>query len=63
GELEFYQQISESIIETGEAGPRFAISKTMRDLFVPHRMDVLRNFLQSGIAPPRPQATIGGRAE
>ncbi|HYS53724.1 MAG TPA: hypothetical protein VER58_08205 [Thermoanaerobaculia bacterium] len=63
GELEFYQQISESIIETGEAGPRFAISKTMRDVFVPHRMEVLGNFLKSGMAPPGPNATIGGPLE
>jgi len=63
GELEFYQQISESIIETGEAGPRFAISKTMRDVFVPHRMDVLSNFLKSGTPPPGARATIGGTLE
>ena len=63
GEVEFYQQISESIVENGEAGPRFAISKTMRDVFVPHRMEVLTNFLRSGAAPPRTSATIGGRLE
>lgn len=45
--IEFYQQISESFTETGEAGPRFAISRTMRDVFIPHRMEVLRNFLKS----------------
>ena len=48
---EFYQQISESVTEPGEGGPRFAISKTMRDVFVPQRTEVLRNFLES--APPR----------
>jgi len=58
--IEFYQQISESFIEPGEAGPRFAISRTMRDVFVPHRMEVLRNFLKSGTVPARPAATIGG---
>ncbi len=63
GEVEFYQQISEAIIETGEAGPRFAISKTMRDVFVPHRMEVLSNFLMSGAAPPGANATIGGGLE
>jgi hypothetical protein len=63
GDFEFYQQISESIIETGEAGPRFAISRTMRDVFVPHRMEVLTNFLKSGTAPPGTAATIGGGVE
>jgi hypothetical protein len=50
--VEFYQQISESFTEAGEAGPRFAISKTMRAVFIPHRMEVLRNFLNSGTPPP-----------
>jgi hypothetical protein len=63
GEIEFYQQISESIVENGEAGPRFAISKTMRDVFVPHRLEVLTNFLRSGTAPPGASATIGGSVE
>ena len=57
--VEFYQQISESFTEAGEAGPRFAISRTMRDVFVPHRMEVLRNFLKSA-APVQSNATIGG---
>ncbi|HVS32220.1 MAG TPA: hypothetical protein VMS98_12295 [Thermoanaerobaculia bacterium] len=48
---EFYQQISESVTEPGEGGRRFAISKTMRDVFVPQRTEVLRNFLES--ASPR----------
>jgi hypothetical protein len=57
--VEWYQQISETITEMGEAGPRFAISRTMRDVFVPHRLEVLRSFLQSGTAPGS-SATIGG---
>jgi len=57
--VEFYQQISESFTETGEAGPRFTISGTMRDVFIPHRMEVLSNFLKSG-TPPGSSATIGG---
>ena len=56
--VEFYQQISESFTETGEAGPRFTISGTMRDVFIPHRMEVLSNFLRSGTPPG--SATIGG---
>lgn len=58
--VEFYQQISESFTEAGEAGPRFAISRTMRDVFVPHRIEVLRNFLTTGTVPVQPSATIGG---
>jgi len=58
--VEFYQQISESFTEAGEAGPRFAISRTMRDVFIPHRMEILLNFLKSGTVPVRPSATIGG---
>jgi hypothetical protein len=58
--VEFYQQISESFTEAGEAGPRFAISRTMRDVFIPHRMEVLSNFLKSGTLPVPSSATIGG---
>ena len=58
--IEFYQHISESFTEPGEAGPRFAISRTMRDTFIPHRMEVLRQFLVSGAPAPRANATIGG---
>ena len=58
--VEFYQQISESFTETGEAGPRFTISRTMRDVFIPHRMEVLRNFLKSAAPPVQSNATIGG---
>ncbi|HEY8847872.1 MAG TPA: hypothetical protein VIO12_01180, partial [Thermoanaerobaculia bacterium] len=57
--VEFYQQISESFTETGEAGPRFTISATMRDVFIPHRMEILSNFLKSGTLPGS-SATIGG---
>jgi hypothetical protein len=58
GSTEFYQQISEAVIETGEAGPRFAVSSTMQNVFIPHRIDVLRTFLTSS-APPK-GATVGG---
>jgi hypothetical protein len=60
GTTEFYQQVSESIVEDGEAGPRFAISRTMKSVFVPHRMDVLRSFLVSGEAPVHSNGTVGG---
>jgi hypothetical protein len=58
--IEFYQQISESFTETGEAGPRFAISRTMRDVFIPHRMEIFRAFLTSVAPPVQRGAAIGG---
>ena len=57
--VEFYQQISESIIENGEAGPRFSISRTMQNQFIPHRMEVLRYFL-TGTTPVHASGTLGG---
>jgi hypothetical protein len=55
------QHISERFQEQGEAGQRYSISPAMRDQFLPHRMDVLRNFLTFG-APPGTNAetTLGG---
>lgn len=37
----------------GEGGPatRFGVSAAVRDVFVPHRMEILRDFLLSGKAP------------
>lgn len=58
--IEPYQQISESFTEPGEAGPRFRISRTMSEVFLPHRLDVLRNFLKSGRLTAGANATIGG---
>jgi len=49
--IEPFQHVSEQFIEQGEAGPRFAISPAMRDVFIPHRMEILRRFLASGTAP------------
>jgi len=58
--VEFYQHISESFTERGEAGPRFVISRTMQEDFLPHRMEILRNYLISGKAPVHSNAMIGG---
>jgi hypothetical protein len=51
--LDGFQHITEDEMEDGEAGPqtRFAISPAMRNVFVPHRMQILRDFLTSGKAP------------
>lgn len=49
------QQITEEAQQmiAGEAGPatRYGISPAIRDVFVPHRMEILRAFLQSGKPP------------
>lgn len=60
GAVEFYQQISESVTEAGEAGPRFAISDTMQNQFIPHRIEVLRSYLTTGTSPVHSNSTIGG---
>jgi hypothetical protein len=46
-----FQHVSEQHIESGEAGSRFAISPAMRDVFIPHRMEILRRFLTAGTPP------------
>jgi mono/diheme cytochrome c family protein len=41
------QQVSEVQVAAG----RFAISRAMEDVFIPHRMQILRDFLLTGKAP------------
>ncbi|HXH95345.1 MAG TPA: hypothetical protein VNN25_27465 [Thermoanaerobaculia bacterium] len=55
------QQIDEHLLEPGEAGARFTISAAMQ-VFIPHRMKVMQDFLNSGKAPVHSDsgATIGG---
>jgi hypothetical protein len=36
------------ISEPGDGGQRYLISTAVRDTFVPHRMQILRDFLNSG---------------
>ena len=55
-----FQHVSERNEEKGEAGNRFAISRAMRETFIPHRMEVLRTFLTSEKLPVRSNVTIGG---
>jgi hypothetical protein len=45
--------ISEDNMEDGEAGPgtRFRVDPIITTLFLPHRMQILRDFLDSGKAP------------
>jgi hypothetical protein len=49
------QHVTEDTPETGEAGQRYRISTGMRDAFVPHRMQILIDYLNTGKAPVRSQ--------
>lgn len=59
-----FQHVSERLEEQGEAGQRYSISPAMRDVFIPHRMKILQEFLTAGTPPVRSNAvgdaTIGG---
>ena len=39
----------------GEGGQRYLISDGMRDGFIPHRKQILIDYLNTGKAPVRPQ--------
>jgi hypothetical protein len=49
------QHITEDAPEPGEVGPRYRISTAVQDVFIPHRMKILIDFLNSGKAPVRSQ--------
>jgi hypothetical protein len=49
------QHVVDNIQELGETGTRFTISPAMRDVFIPHRMKILMDFLNSGKAPVHSQ--------
>lgn len=49
------QQVADNATEPGETGPRYVISSAMRDVFIPHRMKILMDFLNSGKAPVHSQ--------
>jgi hypothetical protein len=53
--LDTIQHITEQSPEAGELGQRYRISPAMRDVFIPHRMKILIDFLNSGKAPVRSQ--------
>jgi hypothetical protein len=46
-----FEHVTERLVENGENGPRFVISPAMQDVFIPHRMEILRRFLVNGAAP------------
>jgi hypothetical protein len=60
--LEFQQHVDETLTEPGDGGRRFMISPAMQEVFIPHRMDILREFLRSGAAPVHSNGgdTLGG---
>jgi hypothetical protein len=45
------QHVDEHLTDRGPDGPFFRISPAMRDVFIPHRMKILREFLVNGTAP------------
>jgi hypothetical protein len=49
------QHVTEDSQEVGEGGQRFLISNGMRDTFIPHRMQILIDFLNTGKAPVKSQ--------
>ncbi len=49
--IDTLEHVAARFTENGEAGPRFSISPAMRDVFIPHRIDILQRFLASGTPP------------
>jgi len=49
------QHVTEDTLEPGEGGQRYLISAGMRDGFIPHRMQILIDYLNTGKAPVRSQ--------
>jgi hypothetical protein len=50
------QHVADNSQEPGELGqPRYVISSAMSDVFIPHRMKILMDFLNSGKAPVHSQ--------
>lgn len=58
--IEGLQQVSDNFLETGEGGLRYTISPAMRDVFIPHRIKILRDFLMRGAPPVHSNGTLGG---
>lgn len=53
--LDGIQHVTEDGSEPGDGGQRFVISTGMRDTYIPHRMQILIDFLNSGKAPVKSQ--------
>jgi hypothetical protein len=54
------EHMYENFTEGGEGGLRYMISLAMKDVFIPHRMQVLERFLLTGAPPVHSNGTIGG---
>ena len=64
-----FVHVSEQATEPCDGGTCFGISEALRTVFLPHRINVQRNFLESGSVcfvdpppPPFPDAGVGGSA-
>ena len=53
--LDGIQHVTEDGFEPGDGSQRFPISTGMRDTYIPHRMKILIDFLNTGKAPVRSQ--------
>jgi hypothetical protein len=53
--LDDVQQITEDSPEPGDGGQRYRISSALQDTFIPHRTQILLDYLNSGKAPVRSQ--------
>jgi hypothetical protein len=49
--IDSLEHLAARFTEPGEAGPRFSLSPAMRDVFIPHRIEILQRFLASGTPP------------
>jgi hypothetical protein len=49
------QHVTEETLEPGESGQRYLISAGMRETYIPHRMKILIDFLNTGKAPVKSQ--------
>lgn len=43
--------VDESSLQNGPDGPRFGAAQMVETTFVPHRIEILRNFLNDGTPP------------
>lgn len=50
-----FVHVSEMAQENGPDGPRFAISAALKDVFLPFRVEIMRNFLASSQTQAAPQ--------
>ena len=54
-----FVHVSEQATEPCDGGTCFGISEALRTVFLPHRSDVLRNFIDSGLGCDKPSEPAG----